>query len=627
MAAAPPAYTTDASLANASSASDSSDAATRPSDAPPSYHFPTAFTIGSKKLDNPLVDVPELKVHLDLLGAFYVLKNAVSSGVDERLPQPVRALAEPEQRWGWFVSLAVERFQRWLYDVKATPLDSWVEQEVPPLDVWMVWHAYLLNPAWYAEDCTRLPIMAPLKKLRDRFLPALARIGDPFTYRPSPERADFWLKRTGTPFDPLDACSALVDREVQCPKCGTVVVIPYIDADGTGYAQQNFKVACRSKDCNFEITKETLAVQKFMNNLAIDLQDAKQLGYEIYMAGSLRTSTESKDTARAHNVKIRLLLNPVYRHLQDMGKKTPEERKAALDAVAKSHDFKMIRVRAFAGSKMPGMIKLLGRIASAYVDDRPFSVELVGAVLRQGSFVDKMHALGWTNPDYFRSADDEVVLKHCIARYHAFLDLMAHSPAGFFVPTLDIDLAWHTHQLKADKYHVNCMTFVGRHIDHDDKVEENRLANSFDLTCRAWKSRFGIPYMHCGCPVPGDTIGQKMSRLTKHVLSGSSTEVHSDSPLVPPSHPEALASTHPSDHNAVYSFTHRVSSEAARTKRRLKLEKRQQREKGAADEKARAWQHEPAFLVPVPLWYGYAPCAGYAGVVNSATWRGRGPAQ
>ena len=46
-----------------------------------------------------------------------------------------------------------------------------------------------------------------------------------------------------------------------------------------------------------------------------------------------------------------------------------------------------------------------------------------------------------------------------------FLDLMASSPASFFVPTLDIDLAWHTHQLMAKNYRTDCTTYVGRFID------------------------------------------------------------------------------------------------------------------------------------------------------------------
>lgn len=125
------------------------------------------------------------------------------------------------------------------------------------------------------------------------------------------------------------------------------------------------------------------------------------------------------------------------------------------------------------------------RILSAYTDDRPFSVDLIGAVMRQCSFIDKMDHYGWTKPGAFDSSDDEVVLLHSVARYHAyvysnlptglseelsfvhsrFLDLMATSPGTFFVPTLDIDLAWHTHQLKGDIYQADCKTYVGRYVD------------------------------------------------------------------------------------------------------------------------------------------------------------------
>ena len=56
----------------------------------------------------------------------------------------------------------------------------------PPLDVWLVWHAYMLNPtyellslssisefivlshallSWYAEDLERLPLLADLKNI------------------------------------------------------------------------------------------------------------------------------------------------------------------------------------------------------------------------------------------------------------------------------------------------------------------------------------------------------------------------------------------------------------------------------------------------------------------------------
>ena len=61
------------------------------------------------------------------------------------------------------------------------------------------------------------------------------------------------------------------------------------------------------------------------------------------------------------------------------------------------------------------------RILGAYTDDRPFAIDLVGAVIRQGSFIDKMHDFGWTETGYFDDPVDEVVLAHAIARYHAYV--------------------------------------------------------------------------------------------------------------------------------------------------------------------------------------------------------------
>jgi hypothetical protein len=81
--------------------------------------------------------------------------------------------------------------------------------------------------------------------------------------------------------------------------------------------------------------------------------------------------------------------------------------------------------------------------------------------------------------------------------------------------------------------------------------------------------------MHCGCPVPGETIGQKLNRLI-----GSAKQ--SPSYLVPPSdHKPLLAGTHPSDHDAVFSFRHKTLSELAQAKRELKFKQRSERDRKA----------------------------------------------
>jgi hypothetical protein len=72
----------------------------------------------------------------------------------------------------------------------------------------------------------------------------------------------------------------------------------------------------------------------------------------------------------------------------------------------------------------------------AYSQYGPACFDLVGGVIRQGSFIEKMVDLGWTRPGRFDLSKDSAALVRCIARYHAFLDLMNANPALFLVPTL-----------------------------------------------------------------------------------------------------------------------------------------------------------------------------------------------
>jgi hypothetical protein len=66
----------------------------------------------------------------------------------------------------------------------------------------------------------------------------------------------------------------------------------------------------------------------------------------------------SKDVVRAQQVKLRLWSAAVLKHLKDLSKKSSQERAAAMAEVEKHLQFSMNRVRAFANTKMPGMIKL-----------------------------------------------------------------------------------------------------------------------------------------------------------------------------------------------------------------------------------------------------------------------------
>ena len=66
-----------------------------------------------------------------------------------------------------------------------------------------------------------------------------------------------------------------------------------------------------------------------------------------------------------------------------------------------------------------------------------FALDLVGAVIRQGSFIEKMHAIDWIHSPTASSTMSRLILK-----YQRYFVILATYPDNVAVPTLDVDLAW-----------------------------------------------------------------------------------------------------------------------------------------------------------------------------------------
>lgn len=581
-----------------------------PSNAPPpSYTFPTSFTIGGTRTDSLLVDIPHVQGHLALLHAFAQLRTEIEvsevSLTGTKIPDMP---ADKEKRWAWFVALAVERFDRWCQNLKPEDAAKPISEILPPVDVLMVWHSYMLNPRWYAEDCLRLPPCQNLNLVGLTFSAALENIGPLLTLSPSRERVQLWETRCSLPFNYRESAAEMRDKILTCPRCSHPISTRLMNEAGTGYFQQGFAVQCTRKDCDSPIlTKERLALKK----LAADI--ARQgTTVEACLPGTVLSTTAESNLEAGKRIKLSAQ-KLSWSRVEAAEKPTSGVDEDLCFALMKEADFFLPKLRAKLGRQ-----PIVRRIMSAYNDDKIYSVDLVGAVLRQGTFVFKMVDLGWTQPGFFDSAEDKVALQHAIARYHAFMDLMTTSPASFFVPTLDIDLVWHTHQLIPHKYGADCQRYVKRFIDHDDKVENVQLAAAFDITCNAWKERFNVKYTYCGCPLPGDTIGQRLSRL----ISLTPTP-QPPSQLVPPDRPDLLAATHASDHNAVHfkpknKRAHMISvlRYSRATQKRQKVlakaakaaQKAAKKGRGLPAYRATVPSHAGAFLIPVPLVFG-----GYGG--------------
>ncbi|KAJ7706917.1 hypothetical protein B0H17DRAFT_1174849, partial [Mycena rosella] len=481
-----------------------------------------------------------------------------------------------ERRWALFVG-----FEKWR---KALPRRTGVATLLPPIDVLMIGAREL----WYAEDGRRIAVLKALQS--ERVGGALAAaLGGNLSARasePSERRVKNWVNMTRTPFDPFEAAAQMTSREIACPKCRASLSTPYITESGTGYLQQRFAIRRPHEKCSFEITRDALALRK----LATDLASEHRGGFGNYIAETLHTPRNVVDEGRGETVKTAMLgaaslkrpatLTVNYHERRDRTVKTATRILTAdaeyADFLMQKGEYKLDKLGVLLCEKMKGKGgRRIRRIMSAYFDDKIFSVELIGAVLRQGSFVKKMYDFQWTQPGFFDSAEDEVALQHAIARYHAFLDLMSSSHTSF-VLTLDIDLVWHTHQLMSFKYSKDTLKHVGRFVDHDDEVEESMLSSAFEITCRAWTDRYGVRYTHCGCPLPGATIGQRLARL---VARGRAR--HAEKSYLVPSTgggPSLRAAMHPSDHNAVFAFFDKAGREDARRRRRAKAAKRAQRE-------------------------------------------------
>lgn len=85
-----------------------------------------------------LPDVSELLTHLKLIDAIIFLKNAIEA-------QGQAYGVEPGKAWNQFCRAAAVKFLKWSDSVDASKKTI----PIPPLDVLMIWHSYMLNTKDY----------------------------------------------------------------------------------------------------------------------------------------------------------------------------------------------------------------------------------------------------------------------------------------------------------------------------------------------------------------------------------------------------------------------------------------------------------------------------------------------
>ncbi|KAI1414988.1 hypothetical protein F5Y13DRAFT_11037 [Hypoxylon sp. FL1857] len=444
-----------------------------------------------------------------------------------------------EKRWALFVARAVDRYEAWWsklstsslseYDMeqdserysgfisKSNPL-SWAENILPPLDVLMVWHAHMLNPRAYLEDsilyCLNGLWMAGMPwKLVNK------AIDTDFNYNVSNDCKKVWENIIGRKWDNVE--DPLV-KTLKCPSCSTTHEIPWTtcalpeDYDcldsgllGEGYGDGNFTYVCSK--CGKTLTREFLEVAKFVKDVQDLLHHNRPMpGTILHNDTGLPKMLPRTLTAKERHERTfpnRLIKKHLRSQLLDLTKPDKYPAKSmnnvrVLIENALENDAIIKEVESVTGRDAIKRYRL-GTEARAHTrkmmsrywgNPSPFALDLSGAVMRQGIFVEKMVKIDWLHSPAARDT-----MSRLIKKYERFVRLMMLNPKQIVVPTLDVDLAWHTHQLSPSIYTQSMYSKTRQLIDHDDKIDEGKLSTAFEWTSKAYQETYGEVYSECTC--------------------------------------------------------------------------------------------------------------------------------
>ncbi|GAB4848832.1 hypothetical protein Ancab_003626 [Ancistrocladus abbreviatus] len=159
--------------------------------------------------------------------------------------------------------------------------------------------------------------------------------------------------------------------------------------------------------------------------------------------------------------------------------------------------------------------------------EEPYDLDLTRAVLEdisQKNFqgqnftkYDLVSAVARQSPFFYQVSrphmGEELFLQEAVARYKGFLHLIKRnkekSIARFCVPTYDIDLIWHSHQLHPESYCQDLTDLLGKVLEHDDMDSDRAKGKKLDLgfsgTTQQWEDIYGFRYWRAGAMYRGSS--------------------------------------------------------------------------------------------------------------------------
>ena len=319
-------------------------------------------------------------------------------------------------------------------------------------------------------------------------------------------------------------------------------------ASGEGFSDRDFKSHCSA--CGITLTHDLLRANKFCIDVKQLLSDKTPMpGTILGLRGlpfKVGIYNEVKWYAVFRAVNNLLLaglgkrildqprlngegFNESMSRIRDMIGETMTDNHKYMRAIRDSASHRMTRL------ERVGFRKMMSRY---WENSSPFALDLVGAVVRQGGFIEKMHDIDWLHSPALPATMTRLILK-----YERFIGIMEDA-TNMAVPTLDVDLAWHTHQLNPPSYLRYVLKTARQFVDHDDKVAEVALNDAFAWTCKTYEKKYGGKYSECTCWYCESVREQNTSKSSRIFSSKGKQTVHD-------TEQDPKKSVHISAHNAV----------------------------------------------------------------------------
>lgn len=374
----------------------------------------------------------------------------------------------------------------------------------------------MLNPRAYLEDTLRCGLSSfwatgmPWRHVN-------AAIDSNFSYSVSDDAKAYWAANTNRDWDNMGDSPST--KFIKCPACQATLDVSWTSCGrsetskdplgpglvGNGYGDGDFQWWCTG--CGLQITKKVLSAAKFV-------KDAQALTIQsIPMPGTILNPISGQPEPIANDIRSqiyprtfpnRLIKRKLIVQLADVikpGAENPPDMETVRNLIERIINDRAA-IREIEGHSQVGRIRLpvearicVRKMMSRYWENfSPFALDLAGAVLRQGIFSAKMVQIDWLHSPSCRET-----MARLTTKYERFIAIMAENPTKTCVPTLDVDLAWHTHQLSPSAYYAYTTSRTTKFIDHDDKIDEDKLATSFEWTMKKYQEKYAEVYSECTC--------------------------------------------------------------------------------------------------------------------------------